>query len=94
MKVKVKKEEVLEIDVNFPLSFKDELGVFHHCFDENKSMLVYSDHFWMCSTSVGIRSYNPSLDCTQEQVFEAFNKVITDARNVFIEYNLNNANNV
>lgn len=90
MKVKVKQEEVLEIDVNFPLSFKDVLGVFHHCFDEYKSMLIYSDHFWMCSTSVALGSYRPSLECTQEEVFEKFNQVVTDARNVFIEYNLNN----
>jgi hypothetical protein len=57
-------------------------------------MLVYNDHFWLCSTSVGIGSYNPSLDCTQEEVFEAFNKVVLGAKNMFIESNLNNTPNV
>ena len=94
MKIKVKKEQELEIDVNFPVSFKDKSGSLIYCFDEFKSIIVYHDHFWFCYTNTAMLYYDPSLHCTQEEVFEKFNQVVTDARNVFIEYNLNNANNV
>ena len=80
MKLQVNKTETTEMDVTFPLSFKQQEGIYVHCYDENNCLVVYSDSFNRYYAVVALSKYSPEMNCTKKEVEDAFEKVVNSAR--------------
>lgn len=78
MKITVTKEVINEIEVKFPLSFKESETMFSHCYNEYNSITIYANSgvIQRYGTKATLNNYNPSMDCSKEEVIEAFKKVI------------------
>jgi hypothetical protein len=79
MKLQIRVSKIEEVEITFPLSFKTESGIYYHCFDENYSMAVYDSHFGNYPTSVIVQYYSPELECSKEEINEAFIYVVDKA---------------
>lgn len=81
MKLQIRVSKIEEVEIAFPLSFKTESGVYYHCFDENYSMAIYSSNFNNYPTECIIQHYLPELECSKEEINEAFIFVVDQATN-------------
>ena len=78
MIITVTKEVIKEIEVKFPLSFKESETMFSHCYNEYNSITIFTSSgvIQRYGTKVTLNNYNPSMNCSKEEVIEAFKKVI------------------
>lgn len=83
MKIQVTKTSTEELDLQFPISFKQD-GCFFHCLDENTAIGIYGD--WSISTHTTtniLNDYSPEQNCPREEVEAAFNQAIENMKSIF-----------
>ena len=78
MKITVKEQIEREIELSFPMSFKDG-SVFYHCYSENNCVCVYTlnNSINVAGFNAISRNYSPENECTKAEVEEAFSKVVS-----------------
>jgi hypothetical protein len=83
MKLKINSQVAQEIEVDFPISFKESEGVYIHCYNENNCIVIYesSGHFSRYGANTALNQYTPSMNCDKSEVEAAFRKVIKMAEN-------------
>lgn len=79
MKLKIRVSKIEEIEIAFPLSFKTKSGIYYHCYDEDWAIAIYPSHFTNYPTSCIIGDYHPELECSKEEVNNAFISVVDQA---------------
>ena len=83
MKIKVHQSVEAEIEIIFPVSFKESEGVFIHCYNENSCIVVFegSGSISRYGASVAMNKYNPSMNCKKSEVEQAFKNVVNKMMN-------------
>jgi len=83
MKIKVHQSVEAEIEIIFPVSFKESEKVFIHCYNENSCIVVFegSGSISRYGASVAMNMYNPSMNCDKSEVEQAFKNVVNRAMN-------------
>jgi hypothetical protein len=79
MKLQIRVSKIEEVEITFPLSFKTKSGVYYHCYDEDWAIAIYSSNFNDYPTQCIIQHYRPELECSKEEINEAFIYVVDKA---------------
>ena len=80
MIIKVKDTIEREIEIKFPISFKETKDMYIHCYDMVNCIIVYKSHFARYSAVTAMNNYNPSMNCDKSEVDKAFNRVVKSAQ--------------